>query len=279
MKKNDTKTDMSWDIPEEEYRQTSPNKTEATATVAAKTEVKADVKVEKTAKVKPVAPTPVELQFDIEGLMTDFPTAKDLERFVYDQTGYILNLKGRANAVKYKIAMDTLNGLEPDEKFLTQENPWLDKAELVPADPLKPVPARDPAIAKFGPEVNIFDTNMFPHPDPEWRAQDKKATVTFRKYANGAITYEIIGPIAQRAVGVKINKFGAKVPEKYTWVDPRTGEQVIRHGDGSYTALGTRLRGFMRKQRFNKTNQWDVWIDRDFVVSEDYIDDNPWNVK
>ena len=70
-----------------------------------------------------------------------------------------------------------------------------------------------------------------------------------------------------------------QVPEKYSWVDPRTGEQVIRNADGSYTALGTRLRAFMRKQRFNTTNQWDVWIDRDFVVSEDYIDDNPWNVK
>ena len=50
-------------------------------------------------KVSPVPPKEIDLQFDIEGLMTDFPTAKDLERFVYEQTGYILNLKGRANAV------------------------------------------------------------------------------------------------------------------------------------------------------------------------------------
>ena len=35
-------------------------------------------------------------EFDTEGLMTDFPTATDLERFVFDQTGVVLNLKGRA---------------------------------------------------------------------------------------------------------------------------------------------------------------------------------------
>jgi hypothetical protein len=30
--------------------------------------------------------------YDLEGLMTDFPTAKDLERFVFDETGIVLNL-------------------------------------------------------------------------------------------------------------------------------------------------------------------------------------------
>lgn len=270
MKKNEKPADISWDIPEEDYKATSPNKAEVIATPV-EPEV-ANKVAKKVAKVEEPS-----IEFDIEGLMTDFPTAKELERFVYDQTGYILNLKGRANQLKYKIAMDTLNGVTPDPKYLTQENPYLEKTEIVPADPFKAVPPRDPRIASFGPEVSIFDTNVFPHPDPEWRAQDKKASVTFRKYSNGAITYEIIGPVAQRAVGMKINKFGAKVPEKYTWVDPRTGEQVIKNPDGSLTPLGTRLRAFMRRQKFNKTNQWDVWIDRDFVAAESIINDNPWS--
>ena len=81
------------------------------------------------------------------------------------------------------------------------------------------------------------------------------------------------------SVGQKINKFGQKVPEKYTWIDPRTGEQIVRQANGQYTPVGSRLRAFMLKQRVNKSNQWDTWIDRDFVVSEEYIDDNPWNVK
>ena len=56
-------------------------------------------------------------EFDIEGLMTDFPTATELERFVYDQTGVVLNLKGRANKLKYQIAMDVLNNVEIDPKY------------------------------------------------------------------------------------------------------------------------------------------------------------------
>jgi len=31
-------------------------------------------------------------QYDLEGLMTDFPTARELERFVFDETGVVLNL-------------------------------------------------------------------------------------------------------------------------------------------------------------------------------------------
>ena len=50
--------------------------------------------------------------------MTDFPTAKELERFVYDETGIVLNLKGRANKLKYQVAMDVLNGVEVDQKFI-----------------------------------------------------------------------------------------------------------------------------------------------------------------
>jgi hypothetical protein len=34
----------------------------------------------------------------------------------------------------------------------------------------------------------------------------------------------------------------------------------------------------MKKQRVNKSNHWDTWIDRDFVASDNAIVDNPWAV-
>ena len=73
---------------------------------------------------KPITPTnkSVDPQFDIDGLMTDFPTATELERFVYDQTGIVLNLKGRANKLKYQVAMDVLNGVEVDPIFTGSDN-------------------------------------------------------------------------------------------------------------------------------------------------------------
>ena len=236
---------------------------------------------EKTTKLsKPTAPLVnednMEPLFDLEGLMTDFPTAKELEKFVFDQTGIVLNLKGRSNKFKYATAMEVLNGGEPDPALLGSENPYLDKNELIPTEELRPTPAPEAGIAEAGPVVNKFDTNLFPHPDPDWKAQDQHCSVTFKKYSNGIITYEILGPIALRAVGTRLNKFGKEQPEKFVWVDPRTGEQIIKRVDGSFTPLGTKLRGFMRRQRMNNSNQWDVWIDRDFVAVDSIINDNPW---
>ena len=57
----------------------------------------------------------------------------ELERFVYDQTGIVLNLKGRSNKFKYQTAMDVLNGKTPDSALLGSENPYLDKNDIVPA--------------------------------------------------------------------------------------------------------------------------------------------------
>jgi hypothetical protein len=218
------------------------------------------------------------LRYDIEGLMTDFPTATELQRFVYDQTGYVLSLKGRSNKFKYQVAMDVLNGGKPPAEVIGTENPYLDKVELIPEEPFKSDFPRDPEIDLAGPEVTRFGTSVFPHPDPEWRARDQKCQVVFRKYMNGTITYEVLGPVAKRAVGTKINKFGQKQPEKYVWIDPRTGEQIIRNAAGKLTPLGTRLQAFMKKQRVNKSNHWDTWIDRDFVASDNAIVDNPWAV-
>lgn len=233
-----------------------------------------------TADTEPtyIPPTEIaqpEVGFDLEGLMTDFPTATELQKFVYDQTGIVLNLKGRANRLKYQVALDTLNGTMPDTVFIGHQNPYLDRNELIPEEPLREV-TNDPEIATAGSEVTRFATKLFPHPDPDWKAKDQKCHVIFRKYETGMITYEILGPIAQKAMGTKINKFGQPQPEKIVWIDPRTGEQVIRRNDGSYTAMGTRLRGFMQRQRVNKSNQWSTWIDREFVVAGEMISDNPW---
>ena len=93
------------------------------------------------------ATEPEQPEYDIDGLMTDFPTATELERFVYDQTGHVLNLKGRANKLKYQVAMDVLNGITVDVKFTGGDNPYVDRSELVPVEDLKPVPDRDPGRA------------------------------------------------------------------------------------------------------------------------------------
>ena len=116
------------------WADTSPNQPEASAP--------------KSRLTKPTKPEPVveSRDFDLEGLMTDFPTAKDLERFVFDETGVVLNLKGRANKLKYQVAMEVLNGEPVDPKFIGTDNPYLEKTDLVPEEPMKALPARDPAI-------------------------------------------------------------------------------------------------------------------------------------
>ena len=216
--------------------------------------------------------------YDLDGLMTDFPTARDLERFVFDETGIVLNLKGRANKLKYQIAMDALNGVSVDLKFQGENNPYIDKAEMVPVEPLKPVPAKDPSLPDVSDVQNVFLSVIVPHPETESRAQDKKVHLLFRKYKNGMISYEILGPLEQREHGSKIDKFGRNRPEIIKWVDPRTGEQVVVREDGSLTPQGKRLRAMMQSMRVNKTNQWEVWIDREFISLNEDIKHNPWDL-
>ena len=217
-------------------------------------------------------------EFDIEGLMTDFPTATELERFVYDQRGIVLNLKGRANKLKYQVAMDVLNGVEVDPKFVGEDNPYIDRTELVPIDPIKPKPARDDNLPPHSETQNTFYVPTFPHPDDEARAKDMKCHMMFRKYKNGAISYEILGPLQERPVGEKIDKFGRTRPEVIKWFDPRTGEQMAQREDGTLTPQGKRLRATMQTYRVNKSNQWDVWVDREFVTLNESIAHNPWDL-
>ena len=137
---------------------------------------------EQMAATAPQAPRSISTaDFDMDGLMTDFPTAKELERFVFDETGVVLNLKGRANKLKYQVAMDVLNGQTVDVKFIGGENPYVDKAEMIPEEPLKPTPARDESLPDRSEVQNSFYSPIIPHPDEDYRAQDKKVHMVFRK--------------------------------------------------------------------------------------------------
>lgn len=237
------------------------------------------VKQEKNKKPKSeVKVTTKEFEFDLEGLMTDFPTATELERFVYDQTGVVLTLKGRANKLKYQVAMDVLNGVEVDSKFIGGDNPYIDRTELVPIDPLKEVPERSKLLPDRSEVQNLFYVPTFPHPDEEARAKDMKCHMLFRKYKNGMISYEILGPLQERPVGEKIDKFGRTRPEVIKWYDPRSGEQVAQREDGTLTPIGKRLRATMQTYRVNKSNQWDVWVDREFVTLNESVASNPWDL-
>lgn len=219
------------------------------------------------------------VEFDMEGLMTDFPTAKELERFVYDQTGIVLNLKGRANKLKYSVALDVLNGKEVDPTFVGGDNPYIEKADMVPVEDLKPTPKRDASLPDHTHIQNQFVSRMVPHPDPEFRALSRKVDCVFRKYRNGMISYEVLGPIDQRPEGEKMDKFGRMRPEIIRWVDPRTGEQVIIRKDGTLTPMGRNLKAMMQKLKFNDSNWWDVFVDREFAEFAGGELANPWDVK
>lgn len=228
---------------------------------------------------KPQAPKSTSnAEYDMEGLMTDFPTAKELERFVYDETGIVLNLKGRANKLKYQVAMDVLNGNEVDPKFIGSENPYIDRTELVPVEDLKEAPARDKHLPDRSQVQNLFVSNSIPHSDYESRMQDKKISVIFRKYKSGEISYEVLGPVDQRPHGMKLDKYGRERPEIIKWVDPRTGEQTVVRSDGTLTPQGRKLRALMQTFKVNNSNQWDIWVDREFVSLTDNVAMNVWDL-
>ena len=237
-------------------------------------EVKPQTKQEVIAKA---AAPPVE--YDMEGLMTDFPTAKELERFVYDQTGQVLNLKGRANKLKYQVAMDVLNGKAVDPIFVGGDNPYIEKADMVPVEDLKATPARDPSLPDHTHIQNQFVSRLVPHPDADMRATGRKVDCVFRKYKNGMISYEVLGPIDQRPEGEKMDKFGRIRPEIIRWIDPRTGEQVMVRQDGTLSPMGRNLRAMMQRQRFNDSNMWTVFVDREFADMVGGELTNPWDLK
>jgi hypothetical protein len=189
----------------------------------------------------------------------------------------VLNLKGRANRLKYQVAMDVLNGREVEAKFVGGDNPYVDRSELVPVEELRDPAPRDPSLPDPAELQNHFYTPFIPHPDPEYRAKNRKVHTVFRKYRNGMISYEVLGPIEPRAIGEKMDKFGKMRPELMSWVDPRTGEQTAVRADGTLTPRGRNLRAIMQTLKVNNTNHWQMWVDRDFVNLEKGELRNPWD--
>ena len=92
------------------------------------------------------------------------------------------------------------------------------------------------------------------------------------------ISYEITGPLDLMPHGEKQDKFGRIRPEIIKWIDPRTGEQVLARRDGTLTPLGRNLKAIMQKMSVNNSNQWNIWIDREFVAMEGGALRNPWDV-
>jgi len=227
--------------------------------------------------VEELKPQVERIEYSLAGVKADFPTAKELEQFVFDITGVSLKLKGIDPEKKYEVALDTLNGKTVDPRYVTGANPYVDNTELIPEDPVKAIPPRDPRLPDEEP-MSIFHDFTVPHPDYEMRALDARVKVQFKTYANGCISYEIIGPLEKHSQGEKLDKYGRSRPEKIVWIDPRTGEQAIRLKDGSFTKMGQKIRTLMESKKVNKSGSvWSVWIDRDFVAFNQGSIENPWS--
>jgi len=191
----------------------------------------------------------------------------------------VLNLKGRANKLKYQVAMDVLNGKEVDAVFVGGDNPYIEKADMVPVEDLRPAPARDPELPDHEHIQNQFVSRLVPHPDPDFRALNRKVDCVFRKYKNGMISYEVLGPIDQKPEGEKLDKFGRMRPEIIRWIDPRTGEQTVVRRDGTLTPMGRNLRAMMQRLKYNDSNWWDVFVDREFADLAGGELSNPWDIR
>lgn len=209
--------------------------------------------------------------YDIDALKADLPTAKELAQFVYDKTEIALDLIGKPKEEQYVVAKNALEGKKVPSEYLTNQNPYVDKKETIPEDPLAKIPERDKDLPDIGSRVHFFGATNMPHPqDPQ---SDKKVEISFRKYDNGAITYQIMGPVEKIAVGERLNKFGQLQPERYSWIDPRTPETLMRRPDGTYTEKGRGLYLYCSGEK--GAGIWGL-IDRDMTkIAQKNITD-PW---
>lgn len=209
--------------------------------------------------------------YDIEALKEDLPTAKDLAQFVYDKTSIALDLVGKPKEDQYQVAKNALEGKKIPAEYVTDLNPYIDRKELIPVDEKRVLPPRDKDLPSEESQVHFFGATNMPHPlDPQ---SDKKVQINFRKYDNGVITYQVMGPLEQIAVGERINKFGQKQPEKYSWIDPRTEELILRRADGTYTEKGRGLYAYCVGEKGGGI--WSL-IDRDMLNIVQKNVTNPW---
>ena len=209
--------------------------------------------------------------YDIASLKEDLPTAKELAQFVYDKVNVSLDLVGKPKQEQYEVAKNALEGKKVPSEYMTDNNPYVEKKDTIPEDPLRKMPKRNIDLPDEDAQVHYFGATNMPHPlDPQ---SDKKVYIDFRKYENGLITYQITGPVEKIAVGEKLNKYGQTVPEKYTWLDPRTEERILRNPDGTFTKEGRGVHTFLIGEKGGG-----IWtlIDRDIVsISSKNIAD-PW---
>ena len=150
--------------------------------------------------------------YDIEALKADLPTAKELAQFVYDRTQIALDLIGKPKDEQYQVAKNALEGKKVPAEYTTDENPYVDRKEIIPVDPIRELPPREKDLPDIDSRVHFFGATNMPHPhDPQ---SDRKVQINFWKYDNGTLTYQIMGPLEQLAVGERMNKFGQIQPEK-----------------------------------------------------------------
>jgi len=209
--------------------------------------------------------------YDIEALKADLPTAKELAQFIYDKVGLSLDFIGKPKEDQYQVAKNALEGKKIPSEYMTELNPYIDRKETIPMDELKPLPPRPKDLPSEDSQIHFFGATNMPHPtDPQ---SDRKVQINFRKYENGIITYQIMGPVEQQAIGERLNKFGQRVPEKYTWLDPRTEETVMRRPDGTYTEKGRGLYSYCTGEKGGG-----IWglIDREITSINAKNVTNPW---
>jgi hypothetical protein len=209
--------------------------------------------------------------YDIEALKADLPTAKDLAQFVYDKTQIAIDLVGKPKEEQYLVAKNALEGKKIPQEYVTDENPYIDRKELIPVDEMKKIPPRPDDLPPESSRVHFFGATNMPHPlDPQ---SDRKVMINFWKYDNGMITYQVSGPIEQIAIGSRINKFGQTQPEKYSWLDPRTEEILLRRQDGSFTEKGRGIYSFCIGEK--GAGIWPL-IDKDVITFTEKNIANPW---
>jgi len=209
--------------------------------------------------------------YDIESLKEDLPTAKELAQFVYDKTNISLDLIGKPKADQYLAAKNALEGKKVPAEYISDVNPYVDKKELIPQDELPPLPDRPKDLPDVDSRIHFFGATNMPHPlDPQ---SDRKVQIDFYKYDNGAVTYQINGPVEQIAIGERINKYGVKQPERYGWIDPRTEEILLKRPDGTFTEKGRGIYAYCIGEKGGG-----IWplIDRNFLASIEKNVTNPW---
>ena len=209
--------------------------------------------------------------YDIEALKSDLPNAKELSQFVYDKTGISLDLVGKPKEEQYLAAKNALEGKKVPSEFVTTDNPYVQKSDLIPKDEIPPLPERSKDLPDTSNMIHQFGATNMPHPlDPQ---SDRKVQIMFRKYDNNVITYQVLGPMHYVEEGTRINKYGQEVPERYRLVDPRTTELVLRNPDGTFTERGRGLYTYLTGEK--GASVWQM-VDRDLTSASGKNIADPW---